>query len=98
MADRQRVFQRRLLYDVAHVLGQFDSDRMPDTPYPATSQRLLWFPGVAGRDFPPIRKSPRTSTIGSYPLMSTILFDYLMPLLGPEQASYWAQVFMVNPR
>lgn len=29
--------------------------------------------------------------------MSTILFDYLMPLLGPEQASYWAQVFMVNP-
>ncbi len=29
--------------------------------------------------------------------MSTILFDYLMPLLGPEQAAYWAQVFMVNP-
>lgn len=29
--------------------------------------------------------------------MSTILFDYLMPLLGPEQASYWAQVFVVNP-
>lgn len=29
--------------------------------------------------------------------MSSILFDYLLPLLGPEQAAYWAQVFMVNP-
>lgn len=29
--------------------------------------------------------------------MSTILFDYLAPLLGPEQALYWAQVFMINP-
>lgn len=29
--------------------------------------------------------------------MSTIVFDYLMPLLGPEQASYWAQVLMVGP-
>lgn len=29
--------------------------------------------------------------------MSSILFDYLLPLLGPEQAAHWAQVFMVNP-
>ncbi|TQM25852.1 hypothetical protein FB390_6020 [Nocardia bhagyanarayanae] len=29
--------------------------------------------------------------------MSSIIFDYLMPLLGPEQAAYWAQVFMVDP-
>jgi hypothetical protein len=29
--------------------------------------------------------------------MSSLLFDYLMPLLGPEQAAYWAQVFMVSP-
>lgn len=29
--------------------------------------------------------------------MSSILFDYLMPLLGPEQAAYWAQVFMIEP-
>lgn len=29
--------------------------------------------------------------------MSTILFDYLLPVLGPEQAAYWAQVFVINP-
>ncbi|MBP2193887.1 hypothetical protein BJ987_006788 [Nocardia goodfellowii] len=29
--------------------------------------------------------------------MSTILFDYLMPVLGPDQAAYWASVFMSNP-
>ncbi len=29
--------------------------------------------------------------------MSTLLFDYLMPLIGPDQAAYWAQVFMVAP-
>lgn len=29
--------------------------------------------------------------------MSTILFDYLLPVLGPDQAAYWAQVFVVAP-
>jgi hypothetical protein len=29
--------------------------------------------------------------------MSSLLFDYLMPLLGPEQAAYWAQVFAIAP-
>lgn len=29
--------------------------------------------------------------------MSSLLFDYLMPLLGPEQAAYWAQVFTISP-
>jgi hypothetical protein len=29
--------------------------------------------------------------------MSTILFDQLLPVLGAEQATYWAQVLMVNP-
>ncbi|RBO90334.1 hypothetical protein DFR74_106219 [Nocardia puris] len=29
--------------------------------------------------------------------MSSILFDYLLPLLGPEQAAYWAKVFMIDP-
>lgn len=29
--------------------------------------------------------------------MSTILFDQLLPYLGPEQAAYWAEVLMVSP-
>ncbi|SUD47505.1 Uncharacterised protein [Nocardia otitidiscaviarum] len=29
--------------------------------------------------------------------MSMILFDHLLPLLGPEQASYWAQLLVVQP-
>ncbi len=29
--------------------------------------------------------------------MSSIIFDYLTPLLGPEQAAYWAQVFLIEP-
>ncbi len=29
--------------------------------------------------------------------MSSIIFDYLMPLLGPDQAAYWAQVFLIEP-
>ncbi len=29
--------------------------------------------------------------------MSSIIFDYLMPLVGPEQAAYWAQVLLVEP-
>lgn len=29
--------------------------------------------------------------------MSTIIFDQLLPYLGADAASYWAQVLMVNP-
>ncbi len=29
--------------------------------------------------------------------MSSIVFDYLMPLVGPEQAAYWAQVLLIEP-
>lgn len=29
--------------------------------------------------------------------MSSIIFDYLMPLVGPDQASYWAQVLLIEP-
>ncbi len=29
--------------------------------------------------------------------MSVILFDQLLPLLGVDQAAYWAQVFVVEP-
>ncbi len=30
--------------------------------------------------------------------MSSILFDYLLPIVGPDQASYWAQLLMINPQ
>ena len=30
-------------------------------------------------------------------LVSTILFDQLLPYLGSDQASYWASVLMVKP-
>lgn len=29
--------------------------------------------------------------------MSTLVYDYLLPLLGPEQAGYWAQVLVIDP-
>lgn len=29
--------------------------------------------------------------------MSSILFDQLLPVLGPEQATYWAQTLVVGP-
>lgn len=29
--------------------------------------------------------------------MSTILFDQLLPILGAEQAAYWAQALVVEP-
>lgn len=29
--------------------------------------------------------------------MSTIIFDQLLPYLGADGATYWAQVLMVNP-
>jgi hypothetical protein len=29
--------------------------------------------------------------------MSTILYDNLLPLIGPEAAAYWAQVYVVDP-
>ncbi len=29
--------------------------------------------------------------------MSSIIYDYLIPLVGPEQAAYWAQVFLIDP-
>jgi hypothetical protein len=30
-------------------------------------------------------------------LVSTIIFDHLLPYLGADQASYWASVLMVKP-
>jgi hypothetical protein len=30
-------------------------------------------------------------------LVSTIIFDHLLPYLGADQASYWASVLMVQP-
>jgi hypothetical protein len=29
--------------------------------------------------------------------MSSIVYDYLLPLLGPEQAAYWAQMLVISP-
>ncbi|EOM76055.1 hypothetical protein Rrhod_2582 [Rhodococcus rhodnii LMG 5362] len=29
--------------------------------------------------------------------MSTILFDQLVPFLGPDAAAYWATVFAIRP-
>ncbi len=29
--------------------------------------------------------------------MSSLLFDYLLPILGPDQAAYWAQLLVINP-
>jgi hypothetical protein len=29
--------------------------------------------------------------------MSSLIFDYLLPILGPDQASYWAQLLVINP-
>lgn len=29
--------------------------------------------------------------------MSSILYDYLLPVLGPDTASYWAHIFVINP-
>lgn len=29
--------------------------------------------------------------------MSSIIFDQLMPILGPQAAAYWAQIFVIDP-
>ncbi len=29
--------------------------------------------------------------------MSSIVYDYLLPLLGPEQATHWAQILVISP-
>ena len=29
--------------------------------------------------------------------MSYLLYDFLVPLLGPQAATYWAQIFVVDP-
>lgn len=29
--------------------------------------------------------------------MSYILYDFLLPLIGPSAAKYWATLLMVNP-
>ncbi|SDH54767.1 hypothetical protein SAMN05444695_102251 [Rhodococcus triatomae] len=29
--------------------------------------------------------------------MSTIIFDQLLPYLGPEAATYWAQLLVIQP-
>lgn len=29
--------------------------------------------------------------------MSYLLFDFLLPLIGPTAAEYWAQLLVVNP-
>lgn len=29
--------------------------------------------------------------------MSSLIFDYLLPILGPDQATYWAQLLVINP-
>jgi hypothetical protein len=84
--------RRRTLYDLAHVPGDFpriftDSTRLGP-------QLLLWrrhsrhTPGGAAP----------TSINGSSERMSSLIFDYLLPILGPDAASYWAQMLMINPQ
>ncbi len=29
--------------------------------------------------------------------MSTLLFDYLVPLIGADQAAYWAHILVIAP-
>lgn len=29
--------------------------------------------------------------------MSSLIFDYLLPILGPDQATYWAELLVINP-
>jgi hypothetical protein len=29
--------------------------------------------------------------------MSTLIYDYLLPYVGADQASYWAQILVVEP-
>ncbi|MEU7632741.1 hypothetical protein AB0C34_22565 [Nocardia sp. NPDC049220] len=90
--------QRRLLYDVDHDEGQFRTNRHGENlARRHIRARLLTWPAVTGvalaRAF---RNVPYVDNWELTP-MSSILFDYLLPLLGPEQAAYWAQVFMINP-
>ncbi|KXF51397.1 hypothetical protein AXA44_13900 [Rhodococcus sp. SC4] len=50
--------------------------------------------GQCGADGSPSRRSARTENGAS---MSTIIFDQLLPYLGAEGATYWAQLLMVDP-
>ncbi|MEV4123825.1 hypothetical protein [Nocardia sp. NPDC049707] len=34
---------------------------------------------------------------GKKQYMSYLLFDFLLPLLGPDAAQYWAQLLVVGP-
>ncbi len=29
--------------------------------------------------------------------MSSIVYDYLLPVIGPEQAAYWASILVISP-
>lgn len=29
--------------------------------------------------------------------MSSLIFDYLLPILGPDQATFWAKLLVINP-
>ncbi|MGK8489242.1 hypothetical protein [Nocardia asiatica] len=90
--------QRRLLYDVDHDQGQFRTNRTHRNL--GRRHQRSRAANVARRDGRRVR--PR---FGNVPYVDNwelhtyviILFDYLLPLLGPEQAAYWAQVFVINP-
>ncbi|BCK57223.1 hypothetical protein NWFMUON74_49950 [Nocardia wallacei] len=52
-----------------------------------------------GRLFPQscAQLSPSSRNKGVPHRMSSIVYDYLLPLLGPEQAAYWAQILVISP-
>ena len=57
---------------------------------------LLW-PGYS-RAGPPDPNATNTPTReGVSHRMSSIVYDYLLPILGPEQAAHWAQILVINP-
>jgi hypothetical protein len=46
---------------------------------------------------PMARLSVRSARTENGASMSTIIFDQLLPYLGAEGATYWAQLLMVDP-
>ncbi|GAB2706099.1 hypothetical protein GCM10027089_30740 [Nocardia thraciensis] len=60
---------------------------------------LLWPAVCPGEvDLPSrLALSPSSRNKGVPHRMSSIVYDYLLPLLGPEQAAYWAQILVINP-
>jgi hypothetical protein len=50
---------------------------------------------------PPLGDGPRylhhRHSEGVPNIMSSIVYDYLLPLVGPEQAAYWARLLVVSP-